>query len=103
MHFHSSSLEIAVNQGLFGYLIFAFLLYKLFAYYRAKYVLREPDGDFLPAIVFLLFLLQIDTFVYMAGLGFIIFALLLARVCVPQPVAKRVDSRVEEGALSMTA
>jgi hypothetical protein len=102
VHFHSSSLEIVVNQGLFGYLIFAFLLYKLFAYYRVKYVLNEPDGDFLPAIVFLLFVLQIDTFVYMTGLGFVIFALLLARVCVQQPVAKKVDARVEAGTLSMT-
>lgn len=95
LHFHSSSLEILVGQGLFGYLIYAILLYKIFTYFRAKYLRDEPDGDFFPGIVFLLFLLQLDTFVYVTGFGFLLFALLLARVCVIDPV-KKTDLPKEE-------
>src|SRR5690606_15277183 len=86
LHFHSSSLEMLVAQGLFGYVIYAILLYKVFAYFREKYLKDEPFGDFLPAFEFMLFLLQVDTFVYVTGFGFMLFAFLLARVCVKEPV-----------------
>lgn len=98
VHFHSSSLEIAVNQGLPAFILFAYLLYKVFQYFREKYFQRHPDGDFYIAIIYILFVLQIDTFAYM-GLGYIIFSLLLARVVVKEEpslqtleVAKEVDT-----------
>lgn len=89
LHFHSSALEIAVNQGLFGYVLYAVLLYKVFIYFRNKYVHNQPEGDVYPSIVFMLFLLQIDTFVYMNGLGALILAALVARICIRQPVPSR--------------
>ncbi|HEX7014372.1 MAG TPA: O-antigen ligase family protein [Cyclobacteriaceae bacterium] len=85
LHFHSSSLEIVVNQGLFGYLLYIALLYQVFIYFRKKYIQNEADGDVYPSIVFMLFLLQIDTFVYMTGLGSIILAALVAKVCLRNP------------------
>jgi O-antigen ligase len=95
LHFHSSSLEILVGQGIFGYVFYLILLYKLFVYYRGKYIQNKPEGDFFPAIVFLLFLLQLDTFVYVNGLGFLIVTVLLARACVKEP-AKRPEPVPEE-------
>lgn len=95
LHLHSSSLEIVVNQGLFGYCLFAALLYHIFVYFRKKYVNNEADGDVYPSIVFLLFLLQIDTFVYLANLGSIILAALVAKVCFRQPVTSRAEPKEE--------
>jgi hypothetical protein len=83
VHFHSSSLEIAVNQGMLAFILFAYLLFRIFKYYRAKYFERHPDGDFYVAIIYMLFVLHIDTFVYM-GLGAILFGLLMARLVVKE-------------------
>jgi ABC-type multidrug transport system fused ATPase/permease subunit len=99
LHFHSSSLEIVVNQGLFGFFLYAALLYHVFMFFRNKYVNNEPDGDVYPSIVFLLFLLQIDTFVYMTGLGAILLAALVARVCIRQP--SRPKAETSEKVLAM--
>jgi hypothetical protein len=82
MHLHSTSLEILVSQGLIFYVIFCFLFYKAFEYYRDRNLKKRPDGAFIPIIVFLLFVLQVDTFVYLDSLGFIIFSLLLSRAVI---------------------
>ena len=82
MHLHSSSLEILVSQGLIFYIVFCILLYKTFIYFRARSREEKSEGAFLPIVVFLLFVLQVDTFVYMDSLGFVIFSLLLSRAVV---------------------
>jgi len=89
MHLHSTSLEILVSQGLIFYIIFCFLFYMAFEYYRKKSLDQNPEGAFMAIIVFLLFVLQVDTFVYLDSLGFLIFSLLLSRaVMIPKVNAK---------------
>lgn len=82
MHLHSTSLEILVCQGLFIFLVFAFLLYQVYRYYKREHAGGKEEGAFLPVVVFLLFILQIDTFLYLDSLGFVIFSVLVARIAI---------------------
>ena len=83
MHFHSTSMEVLVNQGLFGFVILMILIYRLFVHYIKRYRYQNEDGVFLVVIVFCMLLLQIDTFVYIVGgMGFVIFSLLTSKIAV---------------------
>lgn len=88
MHLHSSSMEILISQGLLFFALFAFLLYKIYRYYSRKHEEGSQLGAFFPVIVFLLFILQVDTFVYLDNLGAVIFSLLVAQIAINRKVAK---------------
>lgn len=86
MHLHSSALEILVCQGIFGYAIFLILFHRVYTYYKRMYQAGDPQGVFFAVAVFLLFILQVDLFVYLESSGMVIFSLLLATVLVnPEP------------------
>jgi hypothetical protein len=88
LHLHSSSFEILVCQGIFGYAIFMILFHRVYAYYKRMYQVGDPQGVFFAVAVFLLFILQVDIFVYLESSGMVIFSLLLATVLVnhkPKP------------------
>jgi hypothetical protein len=82
MHLHSSSFEILVSQGIFGYSIFCILCYRIYVYYKKKYQMGDPQGVFFAVIVFLIFILQVDVFVYLESSGMVFFSLLLATVLI---------------------
>jgi hypothetical protein len=82
MHLHSTSMEILVSQGLIFFMVFAILLYHVYRYYRSKHQMEQEEGAFLPVVVFLLFILQVDTFLYLDNLGFVIFSLLVAKIAI---------------------
>jgi O-antigen ligase len=86
LHLHSTSLEILVNQGLVILIIYCALFYKIYATYRQKHKERAEEGSLLPVVLFLLFIMQVDTFLYMDGLGFFVFAFLAATVAVDQSI-----------------
>jgi hypothetical protein len=94
MHLHSSSFEILVCQGIAGFAIFMILFYRLYVYYRKKYRDGDEQGIFFAVGVFLLFIMQVDTFVYLESSGAVIFSLLLANVVITHPPRER-DSRAE--------
>lgn len=73
LHLHSTSLEILVGQGVFGFVIFMALFYKVFQYYRKNFLLKTSEAALFPAVVFLLLVFQVDTFLYMENLGGVIF------------------------------
>lgn len=85
MHFHSTSLEVLVNQGLLGFIPFAIVLYRLFKRYREKYAKGRGDGPLFLAVVYLLYDLQVSSFVYLDGLGAIMLAILVAGVAQKAP------------------
>jgi hypothetical protein len=82
MHLHSTSLETLVSQGLVFFLLFAVLLYMIYAYYKKKHKEGKTEGAFLPVVIYLLFIMQVDTFMYLDNLGFIIFSLLLSPLAI---------------------
>ena len=86
MHFHSSSLEILFNQGLFGFIPFAIVLFKLYKRYREKFVKNKPSGILFFGLVYLMFDLQVSSFIYLDALGGLILAVMAAGVAVKAPV-----------------
>ena len=86
MHLHSSSMEIMVAQGLIFFLVFAILFYHVYHYFKQKNKVGSEEGAFLPVVLFLLFLMQVDTFLYLDNLGFVFFSLLVARVVIKERI-----------------
>lgn len=100
LHLHSSSFEILVCQGLFGYGIFVILLYRVYYYYRKKYIEGNPQGVFFAVMVFLLFILQVDIFVYLESTGQVIFCLLMATTVISENPKQ---PQLEENSLNLSA
>lgn len=90
LHLHSTSLEVLVCQGLLSYLFFLVLLYKVFTHYRHAFRNKTVHAAYFAVVVFLLFVMQVDTFLYMESSGFVIFAWLVSTVSV------RSENRGEE-------
>jgi hypothetical protein len=84
LHMHSTSMEILICQGVIMYALFCWLLYRVYMFYKRKHAAGEKLGYFFPAIVFLLFILQVDTFVYDDSLGFVLLTLMVSSVAVAQ-------------------
>ena len=82
MHLHSSSFEILVCQGIVGFAIFMILFHRVYTYYKAKYKHGNEEGVFFAVTVFLLFILQVDIFVYLESSGSVIFSLLMANALI---------------------
>ncbi len=82
LHMHSSSLEILICQGLISYFVFCLLWFRVYTFFRNKYKEGSMEGALLGPVLYLLFILQVDTFVYMDGLGFVIFAVLVSRISI---------------------
>jgi hypothetical protein len=96
MHFHSSSLEVMVNQGLFGIGLFMAIAYKLFMRYREKFARNRLDGIFFFVLVYLLFDLQVSSFVYLDGYGSVIFTLLAAGVTLEKKPLEHAEKKTED-------
>ncbi|MEX1239962.1 MAG: O-antigen ligase family protein [Cyclobacteriaceae bacterium] len=82
LHLHSTSLEILVNQGVVFFSVFIILFYKVYRYHKRKYLEGYEEGAFFAVVIFLLFIMQVDGFVYMDAMGFILFSLLISRTSV---------------------
>ena len=79
LHLHSTSLEVLVSQGIIFFIIFCCMFYLAYRFFKRKLTEGSEDGAFFPVVVFLLFIMQVDVFVYMDAMGFIIFSLLMSR------------------------
>ncbi len=86
MHLHSTSMEILVSQGIIFFLLFAILFYLVYSHYRSEHQMKKEDGAFYPVVVFLLFLVQVDNFLYVDGLGFVIFSLIASKIAITSKV-----------------
>jgi hypothetical protein len=98
MHLHSSSMEIMVAQGLVFFLVFAILFYRVYRYFREQNEIGTEEGAFLPLVLFLLFLMQVDTFLYLDNMGFVFFSLLVAKIAIKEKKLK--DSFIENTKIS---
>jgi hypothetical protein len=87
LHLHSTSLETVVCQGVVVLALLCVIFYLTHGYYRKKHKERNEQGAFFPVVVFLLFIMQVDTFVYLDSLGCVIFALVASRAAIRDPLA----------------
>ncbi len=87
-HLHSTVLMVVVDQGLVGYGLLIWLFYRMYVYYRRKFQLGNKDGIFFSVVVFMLIVMQVDTFVLQENLGSVIFSLLIAKVSLDEKVTR---------------
>ena len=77
-HLHSSFLEITMDQGVVGLVLFYLCVWYGFSYYRKHYVAGSLEGPLFAGIVYLMFIWQIDIFCYGIDLGNPIFFSMLS-------------------------
>ena len=79
MHLHSTVLMTLVDQGIFGFVLFLVACYRMYLYYRAEFQKNSADAAFFAVVVFLIFVIQVDSFAYLGTLGYTILGLMIAR------------------------
>ena len=82
LHLHSTTLMTIVDQGVLGLVLLLVLCYRIFVHYRIEFQKNSPDAVFFSAVVFLIFVMQVDTFCHLGSLGYVILCLLAARASV---------------------
>jgi hypothetical protein len=82
MHLHSTAFELLTSTGIIGYGLFIVIMYKTFLYLRKAHGERRPEAVFIPVMFFIVWVLQIDTLVYIGSVGNVFLALLWAMVTV---------------------
>ncbi len=93
MHLHSTSMEILVSQGIVFFIIFCIILYGIYQYFKQMSKDGRSEGAFFPVVIFFLFILQIDTFLYLDALGFVIFSFMVAIIAIPKLEKMRMATR----------
>ena len=79
LHLHSAVLTTIMDQGIFGFALLLLVCYRIFVYYRTEFQKNNQEGIFFSVFMFLIFVMQVDTFAYFTTLGYAIMALLAAR------------------------
>lgn len=84
LHLHSSILEYGVSQGLIGLIFFGGILFIITRFYLKAYLQNQLAGILYPVSIFLLFISQLDIFVYEPAMGIIWIMVLTAPVVIKQ-------------------
>jgi len=87
LHLHSTVLMTLVDQGIFGFVLLLIVCYRMYLYYRTEFQKNSPDSILFAVVVFLIFVIQVDTFAYLGTLGYTILGLLIARASVDLKIA----------------
>jgi O-antigen ligase len=85
LHMHSSALEFVLSIGAVGLLPLMILFFLAVAYIRKKALARHDDGILLGVIFYLVFVFQIDNFVYITNYGAFIFFVIVSAALVRKP------------------
>jgi hypothetical protein len=94
MHLHSTTLEILIGQGIIVYLLYVFIFYQIYAYFKMKHREGSEEGSFFIVVLFLLVIMQVDMFVYFDSLGFMILSFLVARAMVKDKVPAKAGVKI---------
>jgi len=78
LHMHSTFLEITMDQGIVGLFLFYILMYRAYKYYKGRYNSGFREGPIFAALVYLMFIWQIDIFCYGHDIGNPIFFCMLS-------------------------
>ncbi|MCB0763410.1 MAG: O-antigen ligase family protein [Flavobacteriales bacterium] len=77
IHMHSSALQILMAQGVVGWLLMCICMWYVYSYFRRKYVTNGLEAPLFAAVVYFLFIWQVDIFVYGLDIGVpLLFSLL---------------------------
>jgi chromate transport protein ChrA len=77
MHMHSSMLEFSLSIGFVGIVILFILMYQGVGFIQKQARLKHEDGILLGVFIYLLFLFQVDNYVYIVNYGaFVLFTLI---------------------------
>jgi O-antigen ligase len=89
-HLHSSFLEITMDQGVIGLVLFYLCVWYGFSYYRKHYLATTLEAPLFAGIVYLMFIWQIDIFCYGIDLGNPIFFTMLSMAAIdPKYITRR--------------
>ncbi len=90
LHMHSTFLEVLIAQGIVGYILFVLCMWYAFKHFRREYQLRTDQAPLFAGVVYLLFIWQIDIFVYGLDQGNpLFFTLLSAAAMDPNSITRR--------------
>ena len=95
LHSHSTMLDLMICQGLIGLGIVFGMMYLAMQFFRRAGKNKENTARFYPIIIFLLYLMQIDSFVYPGGIGFEIFLMMFSLLAVNRK-KEEIESLAEE-------
>ncbi|MCB0773565.1 MAG: hypothetical protein KJZ58_07240 [Flavobacteriales bacterium] len=80
-HLHSTFLEILMDQGIVGLILFYMVIWYTYSFYRRKYVDGALESPLFAAAVYLMFIWQIDIFCSGMDIGnplvFILFSMVV--------------------------
>lgn len=95
IHSHSTFLEILLGQGIVGLVLMYFCMWYAFKFYRDRYRRDLREAPVYPALIYLLFIWQIDIFCYGIGIGNPIFFAMLSMAAVDPSVITRRDRTLD--------
>lgn len=84
IHMHSTFLEILLDQGVFVLILMYILMHRGYVHYRREYLAGTSEAPLFAAMVYLLFIWQIDLFCYGTTIGAPLLFSLFAAFCVDQ-------------------
>ncbi|MCB0769797.1 MAG: O-antigen ligase family protein [Flavobacteriales bacterium] len=90
VHMHSTFLQTVISQGVVGYVLFILVMWYIYKHYRTEYMKGTDQAPLYAAVVYLLFIWQIDIICYGIDLGNpLVFCILSAVAIDPRYITRR--------------
>lgn len=87
VHMHSTFLQVVMGQGVAGYVLLCILVWQAYSYFRKRYLMNAIEAPLFGAVVYLMFIWQIDIFMYGMDIGHLLFFLILSYISIERPAA----------------
>jgi O-antigen ligase len=78
IHMHSTFLQVLIGQGVLGYVLMCLCMWHAYSRFRAHYLAGTNAAPLYAAVVYMLFIWQIDIFMYGMEIGNALFFCVLA-------------------------
>jgi O-antigen ligase len=78
IHMHSTFLQVFIGQGLLGYLLLCLCMWYAYSRFRVHYLAGTNAAPLYAAVVYILFIWQIDIFLYGMEIGNMLFFSILS-------------------------
>lgn len=91
LHMHSTFLEVLTSQGVLALVLFYWLMWSAYKTYRDRYIGGFSEAPLYAAMIYILFVYQIDIFVHGVFIGYVVFMTMLAYLAVDKRFVTRPD------------